>query len=77
MRPVIDPSLTSRESGEDLLGIQRELAKALSCSIRAVSQETLSQEIGWLLVRLALADHLRRAVEREADQTGTTSTRSA
>jgi hypothetical protein len=66
MRPI-DDLLVAEESHQDLLTAQRELGVAIKLSIDTVTFETLPQEIGLLLIRLAMAEVLRDTIERDPD----------
>jgi hypothetical protein len=66
MKPI-DATLICEESREDLLLTQIELGKAITLSIQSVTFETLPHEIALLLMRLAMAEVLRDAVNRDAE----------
>jgi hypothetical protein len=57
------------DSRRDLLISQRELGTAIMLTINAVTIETLPEEFGLLLIRLAMAEVLRDALERDAGET--------
>jgi hypothetical protein len=71
MRPM-EATLLAEGSHRDLLEVQREIGIAVRLSIDAVTFETLPQEMGLLLIRLALAEVLRDAVAKDADETDAT-----
>lgn len=58
----------SEQREETPLLIQREVGKALRLSLDAVTREPLSEQIVLLLLRLALSEALRSAVEEEAEE---------
>lgn len=58
----------SEKNEEASFLIQREVGKALRSSLDAVTREPLSEQIVLLLLRLALSEALRAAVEEEAEQ---------
>jgi hypothetical protein len=53
---------------ETPLLIQREVGEALRLSLDAVTREPLSEQFVLLLLRLALSEALRSAVEEEAEE---------
>lgn len=68
MKPI-SPTLMEGDSRRDLLISQRELGTAIMLTINAVTIETLPEEFGLLLIRLAMAEVLRDALERDAGET--------
>lgn len=48
--------------------VQQEVGRALRLSFEAVTREPLSEQIVLLLLRLALSEAMRGAVEQEAGQ---------
>lgn len=65
----------SENNEETSLLIQREVGKALRSSLDAVTREPLSEQVVLLLLRLALSEALRAAVEQEDEQVTLVETR--
>jgi hypothetical protein len=66
MQPSIDKQPPSSEVDVAL----RELGSSIKFSLRSTTHEALPAEIGLLLLRLALAEVLKKAAEDEARESG-------
>jgi hypothetical protein len=56
----------AREETQELLSMLDELGKAMRASFETLSHEALPEEMGLLLLRLALAEALERAAHDDA-----------
>lgn len=65
----------SENNEETSLLIQKEVGKALRSSLDAVTREPLSEQIVLLLLRLALSEALRAAVDGDEEQVTVVETR--
>jgi hypothetical protein len=58
------------EEARATLSVLQELGSSLRLSFEAATRESLPEEMGLLLLRLALAEVLKRAAEEEACEAG-------
>ncbi len=68
--PMTRPEPVALEEAQATLSVLQQLGGSLRLSFEAVTQESLPEEMGLLLLRLALAEVLKRAAEEEAREAG-------
>lgn len=64
--PTTGPEPLTLEEARSTLAILHQLGASIRLSLEAATQESLPEEMGLLLLRLALAEVLERAAEEEA-----------
>lgn len=62
------PTRVRSEVAQEMLVIQQEIGAAMRLSYQSITIEPLPEEIAMLLMRMAMAEVLRNAVEEELAQ---------